>query len=364
MNHCVAVGPTSAFERPGSSTEHVTVPIAYVRTLLSEVESRGYSSRRFLDEMGIESGELEQVYFPAMRYGKMYQRAMSVLQDEWFGLISGGRVHRGSFRMLSLCALHCESLRQSITRSQEFCQLCRGFKIGGQLVEAEGMASVQLAPLDFTSRTEFKAIVAAVKPVHIHTTLAAWHHFYSWLIGSSIPLKTVRFTFSAGQLTEEMARLSADKMLFDQPCNGFEFSSDCLNYPVVQTEKSLEKFLQQAPFNLFIEVEEVSSLSTKIRGVLSQNLGVGMPSAEQVSSRLNMSSTKMRRILKQEGTSFQKLKDQSRKDAAIYYLKCPDVSNREVADILGYDEISGFFRAFKKWTGLTPGQFRENLPCN
>lgn len=358
MNQCVLANLIELPRGSLMSTEHITVPIAYVKTLLSEVEHRGYSSRQLLQDLDILPEDLAHFNFPAVQYGQLFQRAMRVLQDEWFGLLSGGRIHIGSFRMLTLFAIHCSSMRQAIQRSQDFCRICRGFKISGEMIADENSAIICLAPLNFTSEEEFDRLLREVKPVNIHTTLAAWHHFYSWLVGVNVPLQKVYFTFSENELVEEMAQLSAESVAFNQEFNGFEFASGFLEYPVVRTEDDLDEFLRLAPFNLFVSQEQSLALAPRVKKVLAQHVGDNSLGAEQVSARLNMSSTKMRRTLQGEATSFQKLKDESRMEAAFHYLSCPELSNREVAEKLGFDEPSAFFRAFKKWTGVTPGQYR------
>ena len=74
--------------------------------------------------------------------------------------------------------------------------------------------------------------------------------------------------------------------------------------------------------------------------------------------QLNTSPQTLRRRLHEQGTSFQELKDQLRRDLAIYHLGRRELPIQEIAEQLGFSEPSAFHRAFKKWTGLTPGAYR------
>ena len=71
-----------------------------------------------------------------------------------------------------------------------------------------------------------------------------------------------------------------------------------------------------------------------------------------------MSAPTLRRRLKREGTTFQQLKDQCRREAAQEYLARADLSINAVASQLGFTDPSAFHRSFKKWTGQTPGEYR------
>lgn len=79
---------------------------------------------------------------------------------------------------------------------------------------------------------------------------------------------------------------------------------------------------------------------------------------ESIAQHLHISPQTLRRHLREEGTSFQELKDQLRRDIAIYHLRRADLSLQQIAEQTGFSEPSAFHRAFKKWTGLTPGAYR------
>jgi AraC-like DNA-binding protein len=86
-----------------------------------------------------------------------------------------------------------------------------------------------------------------------------------------------------------------------------------------------------------------------------------MPDFEQLADEMNMAPATMRRRLQEEGESYQSIKDQLRRDLAISYLSHSSRSVAEIASELGFSERSAFHRAFRKWTGAAPGEFRRTL---
>lgn len=345
------------------SAEEIKIPTSYIQTLLRRVKDRGYDSEQLLEEVGIDAAELnEQRYFSAVSYGLLYQRARSVMQDEWFGMLSGGQIQKGTFRLLSLLMVQCKTLRQALLRASEFVRICRGFRVTIKLEEEGGVARVRLAPLEHIGQQAFDEIIASAKPVMIRTTLAAWQRHWSWLIGSELKVTRTCFTFPQPNQDWEMAHFSSEAIEFDHDFNGIEFPASFLDYSIIQTSETAEEFLRVADLSLIINVGEEQTTKARIKAMLNQNVGHNMLCADRVAERLNMSVTTLRRHLQVEGTSFQRLKDECRMESAFHYLACPDLTNREIAERLGFDEVSAFFRAFKKWTGLTPGQYRAAHP--
>ena len=83
-----------------------------------------------------------------------------------------------------------------------------------------------------------------------------------------------------------------------------------------------------------------------------------MPALATVASELAMSERSIQRSLREENTSYRELVDEVRKDLALQHLSRPGTSATDVAFLLGFSEPSAFTRAFRRWTGLPPTQFR------
>ena len=88
-------------------------------------------------------------------------------------------------------------------------------------------------------------------------------------------------------------------------------------------------------------------------------IGEEMPTLNDVASMLYLSPQTLRRRLAAEGKSYQGVKDALRRDAAIHLLLNPELTLEDVAQQVGFSETSTFHRAFKKWTGVTPGLYRQ-----
>jgi AraC-like DNA-binding protein len=104
-----------------------------------------------------------------------------------------------------------------------------------------------------------------------------------------------------------------------------------------------------------------ASVSVKIREEITRRLAGGEPRREEIARALHLSDRTLTRRLNDEGTSFQKLLDETRCDLAQNFLARPNMTLAEVAYLLGFADQSAFFRACKRWFDSSPGQYRARL---
>jgi len=97
----------------------------------------------------------------------------------------------------------------------------------------------------------------------------------------------------------------------------------------------------------------------KVRGAIEIQLPEGEPSAERIAQHLHLSFRSLQRHLADEGCSYDLLLNQSRQNLALQHMREPGTSLSEIAYLLGFADTISFSRAFKRWTGMTPSQYRD-----
>lgn len=338
------------------------VPIQYASRLLEQAQRSGCKVEDLLDQLGLDGDYFfSRKEIPALKYGEIYQLVMRSTQDEWFGIFADGKVPLGAFRLMCLTLLSCSDLRQAIIRAGEFAEICRGLHVRYILTMEDNQARLSLGPSRTMPNDEFDRKVTNAYPETLLASLITWHRLSEWLVGFEIPIHDMSVSFSEQleNIPFDFPRIS--NFEYGASCNSITYDAKFLDYPIVQNESTLMSFLRTAPYHLITEDPTHISTADKVRNILKRDVSGNMPSAEAVASQLNVSVTTLRRQLQKDDTSYQKLKDECRMEAAFHYLGCLDLSNNDVAEMLGFDEPSAFFRSFKKWTGQTPGEYRATI---
>lgn len=147
---------------------------------------------------------------------------------------------------------------------------------------------------------------------------------------------------------------------FSAPANELYFKADDLDIPLPASNVELARHHDQVVVEFLASIDK-SSLPAKVRAKLIEFLPSGECSKERVARALNMSIRAFHNKLEKEGASYQELLDNTRKELAEQYIAKMDMSISEVAYLMGFSDSSNFSRSFKRWTGMSPKEFRASL---
>jgi AraC-like DNA-binding protein len=106
-----------------------------------------------------------------------------------------------------------------------------------------------------------------------------------------------------------------------------------------------------------------SSVAMQVRARLTEQLSSGHATQDSVADALHMSLRRLQRRLHNEGTSYKRLLDETRRELAVHYMAESHRSINEITYVLGFSEPSNFSRAFRRWTGKSPSAYREQAPA-
>jgi AraC-like DNA-binding protein len=329
--------------------EKDTVSVAFVLAALARLDDAGRA--RALAAAGIPAELLRtpQSRVTADAFAALWLAVARELDDEFFGL-DRRRMKSGSFRLL------CRSLLPAADLGQALKRVLRGFQVllddvAGELHVRGGEAVVAVRS---------RVVDPDAHRFACETFLVLVHGLMCWLAGRRIPLRWAHFDYARPAHAREYLLMYSPQLAFDAAETAVAFDAALLGAPVVQDERSLKVFLAAAPRSVFLKYRNEEGSAARVRRRLKPcvETGAGWPRLEAVAAELHVSANTLRRRLAAEGASYQGLKDALRRDAAIHLLTGGGLSVEAIAARLGYEDASAFHRAFRKWLGMQPGEYR------
>ncbi len=182
-------------------------------------------------------------------------------------------------------------------------------------------------------------------------------HSYE-LTGKKLQIQEVEFSWPAPDDLSEYTQLLGSRLSFDKPQTALYFDKSYLKLPVKTSNSELLSVFESHAQERYRKLTGNSSLSEKVTGLLIDRITC-LPKMESLAEELGMSPRNFQMVLKDEGTSYLKLRDKIRFEYAKRALETDSCTAAEISVRLGFSEPSAFFRTFKRWSGKTPGRYRK-----
>lgn len=320
--------------------------------LMSGMRGLGHDPAAFLRELGIAPSALNDpdARFPMSLGVRFLAKAEAVTGDEDIGL------HLAEHADLRSVDTHYFAMSASATLEDAFARLSRYQRL-----------------IHESSRIEFAAdrqggVVRHVLPGGLaaprHSAeflVASWLRVGRLITASNWAPAEVRFAHARPRHLGEHRRLLGTRVRFGAGENSLRMTRGTLDLPCIGADAALASLLDRhVAQELRREGQlESTSVADRTRAVIDERLRDGPPTVASVAACLRMSVRTLSRALAAEGTSFRQLLDQLRHERAVRLLARQNMSIGEVAFVLGFSDISAFHRAFKRWSGQTPVEFRR-----
>lgn len=325
------------------------VSMMSVRLLAAAVERSGKCAN-FLTEIGIDPARLGDAYarIPVEDYSRMVHHALAASGDPALGLHMAEHASLGSYDVLGYLSAESACLREALVTCQRYTRVVKD----GPRLDLQEMSDTAIAT--FTVSSEDSVVQRLTCEFAQLGLLTLMRHYIG---GDALPVR-VHFGYRAPAYRVEYSRVFGGRVRFSQPFTGMEFPCTWLGRGHNGRSQGLRDWLEIRANELLTRATLSASTSDRVKGWLTAHKDLIQPTMEGVARDLGVSTRTLRRYLRSEETSFDALVEVTLAERAKQLLRNPNSSIQEVAYALGYHTPSAFSRAFKRWTGATPSEFR------
>lgn len=315
---------------------------------------RGFAADQVCVTAGIDPRWLEEPNsrVPASAMARLWVAGERLTGDADLGLHSAESYNPGALSIVGYVILSCRTAEDALVRLARYAPLLNeGLQV--QVDRVHGLTRCRFGAADGVASFLQHAPRQAVETLAAGIVLTLGR----LAVRPPVPVE-VTFRHSAPLSTVEHRRLLGETVRFDRPDNAVVYTTSSLAAGMVSADPGLLDSFEVDAMRRLAQLTSHGPISGRIQAILGARLKGEVPSLASIAAELGMSERSVQRGLHEERTSYRALIDEVRKDLALAHLSRSGATAADVAFLLGFSEPSAFTRAFRRWTGLSPSQFK------
>ncbi|MCG8672421.1 MAG: AraC family transcriptional regulator [Pseudomonadales bacterium] len=288
------------------------------------------------------------------QFDVLYRNLYRFAERPGLGIDFGLALNLSRWGMLTAALLCANNLGHALSIADEFREILRSrftleHKIKGN------MAIISLEP-----KSDMRYPVHEVFAYEIFIGMLKTQ--ISQLIAQPFRFSEVKLPYAKPNSAIHYQKLSEKPVRFNAPCGQLFIPLDLMNKPLPMANRvTRNMIISQCREELERVINARSGdIVFMVRSLLARYEGK-LPDLADVANQLSMSPRTLRRKLQQEQVQFRQLSEQQRQQTILLLLSSTDLSLKEIAKRSGFKDSTTFHKAFKRWTGETPAQYRDNL---
>ena len=316
------------------------------------LESHGIDADAVFRQSGFDPAHMSE---PRMRYPKesfqnLWADVVKITGNGSIGIEAGRFYSPLDLSALGVSFLSSTTLMEALQRIHRYESIVNS-SLTFTITETQGRVDV-LSDANFS--------VEQVARIHEDIRVSILLDLCRKGLGPALNPIEVAFTYPEPKDTSEYAAIFCCPLVFSQPISRVSLRVEDTQRPFLSSNRDVAFGNDQILDRVLSELKG-SSLASQVKHVIIECLPSGSPTEKDIVERLFMSSRTLQRKLSDEGTNFRTLLLEARRALAEQYIADKNMPLAEISYMLGFADQSSFFRAFKKWTGDSPSQFRESL---
>ncbi|WP_430445442.1 MAG: AraC family transcriptional regulator [Pseudomonas piscis] len=329
--------------------------VGFVHSLADAVRSHGQDPAPLLEQYGLDSARLAEAgaRLSIPRYMRLGHGAIQLTGDPALGLRMGRLSRLSQAGLAGVTAAQAPTVREAARCLTRF-EALYGSNYRGQSSFCEDADG---AWLRFYSISPYNAYNRFV----VDSIISGWLQQLSNLAGQALHAQRIDIEFQQPDYHEAYALLGPATVHFGAERNQLRLDQASLALRNPEHCPSTWRHLLQLCERELEQLTRTRSLRERIIQLLGPLLNGGRePDLEEVAARLKLPTWTLRRKLAEEGTQFRAILNDTRRDLAMTYIRDTELAFGEIAYLLGFASAEAFQRAFKRWNGQTPGEFRRS----
>lgn len=331
--------------------DEYSISAEYAPLLLSLLERYNVTEAQLLE--GMDTSALPDWREPGGRlplhqFQVLIRRAMELANAPWLGWEFGATLTLSSHGFLGYAAMSSETLRDALELAVKF------FRTRGTIIDLQYFVEGDTAVIQVDELVALNDLA----PFMVESLFSSLHFMGVKLLGELPMDGELRFAFPEPAYFERFKALVPVPVLFDCAYNQMRFPASRLDQQLRFADPRLARMAEAQCEQELASIKSPPKLLGQVRRIILGESG-RFPAVDEAASELHMSSRTLKRKLQQLGTSYQKILDDLRKGLAVEYLAQTDMTVDEIAIQLGYSDASNFARAFRRWTGRSPSDYRR-----
>jgi AraC-like DNA-binding protein len=323
-----------------------------VRVLVEAVELAGTPRQEFIEAAGLSNDPRltdSSRRFEFEEYERLQRLAIELTGDPALSLHMADRVAPAAFDMVGQLVVHASTLRDAIGQCQRF----------GALMQSEGRVALHEGSLTAKLQLESPRAFPLLARANAELAMTGFLKVMRAFIGPRAAARAVYFEHAAPDYHREYTRIFAGAERFDQPMTAIEFDREWLDTKQLHQHARLASILESEAQRALAQLTRGRGVVDELARYLATRPAACMPSMDAAAKDLGMSVRSLRRKLSAEGASYRSVVQATLENFVTRVLQNPERSLKEVALAAGFSDFSTFHRAFKRWTGLSPSEFRR-----
>jgi AraC-like DNA-binding protein len=322
-----------------------------LRGLVQAAAAVGVDREALCSALGVTASDLEgDGAVPTLVLAKAWHLAPEMSGDPCFGLHAGCKAELGSYDILDYLFATSATLGDGCRAMERYHRLLAEIWRVDLLVEGP------------SARFRLR-----VPPEYVEPLAHAWDYFFAGAlrrIRSAVPRpispRVVHLMRPRPADPGEYVRVFGCPVEFGHGVGEFVFDAEHLALPLVSSNRALHRLVRRHGEQLLARLPTEGDLLEQARSTLAELLPDGPPSVGGLARRLGVSERTLQRKLGERGLSYKQLLDMVREEVAVRVLQAGVVTVSDLAFRLGFQSVAAFSRAFHRWRGLSPSDFRRS----